>query len=265
MQRLFDRKAGPGALPVDVRAFGASLAFPSGAGDRPYTWVNMIVSLDGKAVFGPPGTTWTVGSTLDHLVFKELRRHADAVLTGAGVMIADDIPYPRIDPAEEARRVAAGLRPYPLWVIVSGRAQLPETLRVYRGGRENVLVVVTDSAPVEDRRRLEAHAQVLVMPGESLDMAAVGRLLLSRYGIHRLYSIGGPTLNGTMLATGTLDEIFFTLAPKLHGGSGMATMVEGPPPEALQDALLLSLHQDGDELFLRYAVSPYARAVHQAV
>lgn len=257
MRRLFDRHAGPGE--VHLARLAASWDFPAGAGDRPYTWVNMIVSLDGKAVFGAPGTTWTVGSEWDHALFKELRRHADAVLAGAGVMVADDIPYPRIDPDEAARRREADLRPKPLWIIVSGRGGLPESLRVFRGGRENVLVVVSEGSDPADRARLEAHAQVLVMPGATLDMGELARTLYAQYGIRRCYSIGGPTLNGAMVAAGTLDEIFFTLAPKIHGGKGMATMIEGPSPESLVEARLLSIHQEGDELFMRYAVSPEAR------
>lgn len=262
MRRLFDRVTGAPPGEVDPEeAFGA-LHFPEGAGDRPYTWVNMIASVDGKAVFGPPGTTWTIGSAADHAVFKGLRRSADAVLAGAGVMVADDIPYPRIDAAEAARRAAAGLRPRPLWVIVSGRATLPCDLRVFRGGRENVLVIATPEAPEDQCRRLDELARVLVLAGPPLDMGEVGRVLREE-GVRRLYSIGGPTLNGAMLAAGTLDEIFVTLAPKIHGGKGMATMVEGPASERLRDAALMSLYQEGDELFLRYAVSPHAReALH---
>lgn len=261
MRRLLDRITGRGPAEVDFEEVYGRLSFPAGAGDRPYTWVNMIVSLDGKAVFGPPGSTWSIGSARDHQIFKELRRRADAVMTGAGVMLADDIPYPRIDEEEAARREAQGLRRTPLWIIVSGRAQLPPSLQVFRGGRENVLVIVTESAPLEQRRMLEAHAQVLVMGGASLDMQEVGRVLRGRYEVRRLYSIGGPTLNGAMAAAGVLDELFFTLAPKIHGGKGMATMVEGPAPDQLADAELLSVYQEGDELFLRYALSTYARKV----
>lgn len=259
MRRLFDRLTG--APPGEVEPFEAfgDLTFPEGAGDRPYTWVNMIATVDGKAVFGPPGTTWAIGSEADHAVFKALRRSADGILAGAGVMTADDIPYPLIDAAEQARREALGLRPKPLWVIVSGRAQLPTDLKVFRGGRENVLVVVTACAPAEQCRRLEERAQVLVLGEDTLDMGQMGRMLRSQHAIRRLYSVGGPTLNGAMLAAGTLDEIFFTLSPKIHGGSGLATMIEGPTPDHLFDAELLSLYQEDDELFLRYGVSGYAR------
>lgn len=265
MRRLCDRLSGLAPGEVDFQEAYADLSFPEGPGDRPYTWVNMIVSLDGKAVFGPPGSTWAIGSEVDHRIFKELRRHADAVVSGAGVMLADDIPYPRIDADEALRREAAGLRARPLWIVVSGRATLPSTLKVFKGGRENVLVVVTEKAPLDERRRLEERAQVLVLGEDTLDPLELGRILLAQHGIRRLYSIGGPTLNGAMLAAGTLDELFFTLAPKIHGGRGMATMAEGPSPEHLQDAELLSLYQEGDELFLRYAVSPHARMTRLAL
>ncbi|MNY30061.1 hypothetical protein D3C86_1641460 [compost metagenome] len=54
-----------------------------------------------------------------------------------------------------------------------------------------------------------------------------------------------------------------TLSPKVQGGKGMPTMIEGAshPPAALRSAKLLSVYEAGDELFLRYALSEAAKGI----
>ncbi|HEY9898000.1 MAG TPA: dihydrofolate reductase family protein [Pantanalinema sp.] len=246
---------------MTLEAAFADLALPVGVGDRPYTFVNMITTLDGKAVVGGAGTTWTVGSDTDHALFKWLRRSCDAVLSGASSLTADEMPYPRVSETERERRVAAGLRPVPLWVVVSGRANVPPTLRLLKEGGEDVLVVVSASAPRDRVAALEAVVPVLRLGASSVPVGALVRKLREEYGVRRLYCIGGPTLNAAMLADGVLDELFMTLAPKIQGGRGMTTMIEGDarPPEALKTAKLLSAYQEEDELFMRYALSEAAK------
>lgn len=253
MRCYFDARGDcpPGDLEVaDVYGIGL---FPSGQ-DRPYTLLNMISSLDGKAVFGEPGSTWRLGSATDHALFQQLRRGCDGILAGAGLMAADDPPFPWPDEAERRLRVARGLRPVPLWIIVSGRASLPPDLRVFKGGCENVLVIADRSAPAENLQALAGKAQILSFDGPELDWHEVGRRLRSEHGIQRLYAIGGPTLNASMLEAQILDELFVTLSPKIQGGSGMATMFEGKgfPEGQWPQAKLLTIHGVGDELFLRY-------------
>ena len=73
---------------------------------------------------------------------------------------------------------------------------------------------------------------------------------------------GGPTLLGSFLKEGLIDEIFLTIAPKIygtphHGGAGPTTLtlVEGilflPNKFKLK---LISVKKIKDELFLRYAL-----------
>lgn len=253
----------PGEVSLEA-AFG-DLALPPGVGDRPYTYLNMVSTLDGKAVVGGAGTTWTVGSDTDHALFKLLRRSCDAVISGASSLSADEMPYPRVGEAERERRIAAGLRPVPLWVIVSGRANVPLDLRLLREGGEDVLVVVGETAPAERVAALSARGPVLRLGRDRVPMGQLVRILRERFGVRRLYSIGGPTLNSAMLAEGVLDELFMTLAPKIQGGRGMATMIEGAgyPADTLGYAEMLSLYAEGDELFLRYALSEEAKRLRR--
>ena len=91
--------------------------------------------------------------------------------------------------------------------------------------------------------------------GAGFDLVQGLRRLRENYGIRRLLLEGGPRLNYMFLREGLVDELFWTVAPKIAGTSHDLTLAEGPslllPLPRLQ---LVSLFQHGDELFLRYRV-----------
>ena len=46
-------------------------------------------------------------------------------------------------------------------------------------------------------------------------------------GAPRMGRWGGPTQNATLMGAGAADELFLPLAPKIQGGRGFGTAVEG--------------------------------------
>ena len=251
MERLFDRGLPAGS--VDPEIVYMDLGIPAGDA-RPTTVLTMIATLDGKAVVGPSGTTWGIGTEVDHLLFKQIQRNCDAVIVGAGVMRADDIPYPRISPEEAERRTRLGLRPKPLWILVSGTGRVSPDLRAFRADAENTLLITSEDADTSALEALEGKTQIRAIGRGSVDIPAMMHALRRDFGIRRLNSLGGPILNGAMLEAGVLDELFLTLAPKIQNGSESVTLFEGRafPPEHLAAASLLSIYRSGDELYLRY-------------
>lgn len=81
---------------------------------------------------------------------------------------------------------------------------------------------------------------------------------LFKKGYKNILVEGGPTLLGSFLKEGLIDEVFLTIAPKLYGTdkNSALTLVEGVlfPPKNIKKLRLLSVKQRGDELFLRYRV-----------
>jgi len=71
--------------------------------------------------------------------------------------------------------------------------------------------------------------------------------------VQRILCEGGPRLNAALLQAGLVDELYFTLAPKLAGGDDPLTIVHGGAFGVLR-LRLLSLQDHDGELFLRYAV-----------
>ncbi|HVD41810.1 MAG TPA: dihydrofolate reductase family protein [Solirubrobacterales bacterium] len=73
---------------------------------------------------------------------------------------------------------------------------------------------------------------------------------LREEGVRAVMCEGGPTLHGSLQASGLVDELFLTIAPKLSGG-GAPRILEGGLPGVAGLELAWLLEEDG-ELFARY-------------
>jgi riboflavin-specific deaminase-like protein len=226
----------------------ADLQFPQAA-HRPYLYVNMVATADGAAHLS--GRTKGMGGEADRLAFRRLRESCDVVLVGAGTVRAEGYGPPRLDAEAQARRRRRGLEPLPRLAVVSARLQLDPALRVFSDPDRRPLVITTEDADPARRRALEAVAEVVACGRDTVDLPSALRWLHAR-GARWVLCEGGPTLNGTLLAAGLVDELFLTLAPLLVGG-GAGRIAAGPAlgPVRLQ---LKELREYQGELLARYAV-----------
>src|SRR5437763_1540365 len=100
-----------GPRPGRRRTRAAVLAPPTPA-ERPYVYINMVASVDGKITV--EGSERGLGSDADKRLFHELRAHADAVLDGATTARISGAS-PRVRDADlVAWRRGRGLPPHPL-------------------------------------------------------------------------------------------------------------------------------------------------------
>src|SRR4051794_7690028 len=100
-----------------------SLLFPEPPPDRPYVYVNMVSSVDGKVVI--EGNERGLGSAVDQRLMRELRVHADVVFDGAGTLRASGTSSRVDDPALEALRVQRGKAAVPIAATLSHSGDLP--------------------------------------------------------------------------------------------------------------------------------------------
>jgi riboflavin biosynthesis pyrimidine reductase len=79
------------------------------------------------------------------------------------------------------------------------------------------------------------------------------RVLRERHGVRTVMCEGGSVLAGALLREHLVDELFLSVAPKLAAGTGPTLVTSTPlePPAAMG---LLSVHESGGHLFLRYRV-----------
>ena len=218
------------AGPVKREDIYPDVRFPRGVDAphrRPHTGINMVATVDGKVVVGGPGTTHLIGSETDHWLMGRIDAQVDAVLFGAGLVREDDPPYPTFPVGRRERRTAAGLRPDVLWAIVSTRGEFERRPRMLQVEREKTALFVSSAVGTEHLKQLSEWTQVFVCGETAVDPILMGGVLRDRLGASTMMCLGGPKLNATMIETGAVDELFLTIAPKIHGGAGWETAVEG--------------------------------------
>lgn len=214
---------------------------------RPYLGINMVSSLDGKAALDEQ--TRGLSSELDRRLFHQLRTQADAVMVGAGTIRAER--YGRLAKSEElrGRRVAEGLAPDPLAVIVSARLRLPPDLPILAEPRQRVVIATAS----EDSLTGSAAEIDYVRVGD--DLPKLLAHLREERGVRSVLCEGGPTLNAHLLAARLVDELFLTINPQLIGGAAALTIVAGR--ELVEPAALtpVTIAEADGELFTRWLLS----------
>jgi riboflavin biosynthesis pyrimidine reductase len=213
------------SLPEDMIDLGLAAHAP---GDRPYVLLNMVSSADGRAAL--QGGSTLLSNPADRLIFHALRAQVDAVLAGTGTLRAEG--YRRLvrDPERRAARGAQGLEPDPLAVVLS------------RSGDLDGVGILQD--PDQPRA---------VFTGDEADPGRAFARLRSEHGVRVLLCEGGPTLNGSLLAAGLVDELFLSVSPLLAGGAGPATVIGAALEPAVGMDLVWALEHESC-LFLRYRV-----------
>jgi riboflavin biosynthesis pyrimidine reductase len=272
LQTLYERR--PATRPVLMgplrEMYGGDLDFPQPA-DRPYVVANFVETLDGVVSFGIPGRSGggevSGHNAADRFVMGLLRACADAVVFASGTLRGDT---GHVRTAAFIHPEAAGLyadlrarvspaRPEPLNVIVTGSGRVDLREPTFHTPGLETLIVTTG----EGERQLRAdHGDALrvtrvraVADAGPVPPAAVVHLLGRECGVRVLLHEGGPTLLGSFLAAGLMDELFLTVAPQVAGrdGRGRPGLAEGAAflPETAPWFELQGVKRAEDHLFLR--------------
>ena len=214
--------------------------------DRPHVSTNFALTLDGRATIG--GRSGAIGSDTDTAMLVGLRTRVDAVMIGAGTMRAEGYGRVVADPAKRERRVADGLEPDPLVVVVSGRLDLPWDAPLFTEGHGRVCVCTTSEADPPPTTTPVA----LVRQRGAVDLAALLAHLRREEGVRALLCEGGPHLHAQLIQSGLVDELFVTHAPKLAGGEGPGLVAGLAAAERPLELLWLLADPATGELFGRY-------------
>jgi len=220
--------------------------------DRSETWlrVNFVSSVDGAATVD--GVSGGLGGDADHRVFDLLRELCDVVIVGAGTVRAESYGPMRLQQPSADRRVARGLPPHPVFAIVSHGLDLDPASRVFTDAPVRPIIIATDAAPRDRRDRLAAVADIVIAGGDELDPVAMTVALAER-GLTQQHCEGGPSLFGTLIAAGVVDELCLTMSPQLvaRDAKRIAAGELAHPSELILGHVLVS----GNTLLLRYEVA----------
>ncbi len=205
---------------VPLETVYADLDLPGGSQDRPFAYLNMIQTFDGQAVVS--GSAFTIGTVVDHHLFRQLRVHADAVLYGAGTLRTDDVIV-TTHPYLQERRTRRGQSPNPLAIVASATCEFSDDVfgkRFFTRNDFDKLIVTTPVASqrnVARVREARVSVEVVAATGDGrVDTQALMRYLADR-GIRRLLVEGGPSFNVPFARDHLLDELFVTTTLRLGG------------------------------------------------
>jgi diaminohydroxyphosphoribosylaminopyrimidine deaminase/5-amino-6-(5-phosphoribosylamino)uracil reductase len=127
----------------------------------------MVMTQNGEATI--EGKAATIGTVVDGLVLTRLRVATDALLTGAGTLIAEDVAGV-LPEAEAARRVAAGRPPGLRIAVLASHLAWPGDVfarRFFTDSRFEKIVITGTQASPEDVRRVEAKGiEVIRVPSD---------------------------------------------------------------------------------------------------
>ena len=221
---------------------------------KPHTSLIMAVSLDGK-ISTRDGAGPRFASEADGIRLREIRSHADAILVGAGTIIADDPTFTEHGKYKELR-LQRGLAPNPIKAVVSGSGSVPETAQMFQPNGAPALVFTTERIPPSRLAQLQQVAEVHCVGETTVNFRRVVEILGEVYQVKQLLIEGGGQVNFDLFRAGLIDEIYFTLCPKIIGGRDVPTSVEGDGFDFLNivDVELLDHSPVGDEIFLHYRV-----------
>jgi 5-amino-6-(5-phosphoribosylamino)uracil reductase len=222
--------------------------------ERPYTLLSCGISLDGY-LDGANEQRLLLSNEADFDRVDAERAACDAILVGAAT-VRNDNPRLLVRTRErQEQRLARGLRPTPIKVTVTRRAELDACADFFVTGDTEKLVYCASATAAEARDRLGSVATV-VDGGQPVDMARMSEDLYAR-GVQRLMVEGGGSVHTQFLTADLADELHLVVAPFFVGDSRAHRFVSDGrfPWNPDRRATLAEVRRIDDLVLLRYALS----------
>jgi GTP cyclohydrolase II len=234
---------GDGSLAGDGKVVDATALLGAVAArvDRPYVVLKYAQTLDGRIATSGGDSKW-ISDTQERRVSHALRAACDAVVVGAGTVLADD-------PLLTVRMVPGAS---PIRVVLDSTLRVPPDAQVF--GPDAATVVLTSERSSLDRRAaLQLRGVKVEVVGEAadgIDLAA-GLARLRSLGIRCVLVEGGSRIITSALRGQLVDRVVVAVAPPLLGKGTDAVGDLGSI--LVQDGLRLlnrTVHQLGPDLLV---------------
>jgi len=187
---------------------------------RPFVLAKWAASLDGRIATSRGESRWITGTAARRRALL-LREEYDAVLVGAGTVLADD---PRM-----TRRLGRNTATTPWRIVLDGRLRVPERARVFReAGNRVVLTALPESHP-RARRLARRGVEVWSFPSRRQGRVDLRRAAaaMARREITSVLVEGGAETLGSFFDAGLADRVAVFTAPRILGGRAALPAVGG--------------------------------------
>lgn len=180
---------------------------------RPFVRLKIAASLDGRTAMADGESQWITGEAARDDV-QLLRARSGAVMVGVGTVIADD-------PGLDIRRDdidTDGMQP--LRVVLDSKLRMPASSRMLGLPGATAVFCVDDT---DSRKLVAAGASVYRVLGSDagVDLSAVMKKL-AYLEINEVLAEAGPTLAGSLVDSGLVDELVIYQAPHIMGSETRA-------------------------------------------
>jgi diaminohydroxyphosphoribosylaminopyrimidine deaminase/5-amino-6-(5-phosphoribosylamino)uracil reductase len=208
----------------------------------PWLRLKIAASLDGRTALASGESKW-ITSEAAREDAQRWRARSSAILTGIGTVLADDpLLTVRLDEPHAT----------PLRVVLDANLRTSANSHVLDGATPTLVVHAKDASPRDARFDRVERIAVDAIDGK-LDPGAILAALAARE-VNELQVEGGPTLSGSLLAGGFVDEILLYVAPILLGDTARP-LANLPPLASLANAAKLTRVDEaiiGPDLRLRF-------------
>ena len=222
---------------------------------QPYIVLKYAMTLDGKTAT-VSGESRYISGDFSRGRVRALRNQYPAIMVGIGTVLADD---PMLDTRRQKDRV-------PTRIICDTHLDIPmESKIVKSAGQIKTYIAAGEesAAKKQDKiRELEVEgAEVILVPEKLGQLDLISLILkLGSMGISGIMIEGGGRLAWSFIREGLVNEIVTFTAPKVFGGAGAITPVEGDGVDRIEDAIPFHLVDSevlpGGDIYARYIVGP---------
>jgi diaminohydroxyphosphoribosylaminopyrimidine deaminase/5-amino-6-(5-phosphoribosylamino)uracil reductase len=208
---------------------------------RPYVTAKWAMTLDGKLATHTGDAYWISGPAARVWVHN-LRDRVDAILIGSGTARIDN-PLLTVRLAPEQRTYQRLPRQGPLRVVLASRGLVPNHLNLLQSDdTSRTCLVVGENCDREQYLPLqERGVDVIQVALDTQGRVDFGSALdaLGQRGIMHILLEGGAQLLGSAFDQFLIDHVAVFIAPKLVGGSGAPSPMQGHGLASMKDALHL--------------------------
>jgi diaminohydroxyphosphoribosylaminopyrimidine deaminase/5-amino-6-(5-phosphoribosylamino)uracil reductase len=199
---------------------------------KPLVRMKQAMSLDGRTAMASGESQWITGTAARADVHR-LRARSSAMVTGVNTVLADD-------PSLNARLKDAEVH-QPIRVILDSQLQTPPIAKMLSLPGRTLVMTLNDDDSKADALRA-AGAEVITLDDDGQGRISLSALLafLAREQVNEVMVEAGPTLGGTFVAAGLVDELIIYMAPSLMGDTARG-LLHLPGIECMADKLELDI------------------------